>query len=148
MKRLISLLLCLTFCMAFAACGQENTEPPRTIYVGKICLTLPSGWVETMESDQMTFTFKDSSNKAMGKLVIGSQAVEAPAAVTDFKEAQPAKNGEGFQQAIQIITGTAQDGSPVTEYHLIHQKRDYVFIFTAGVEEAVIRQILDSIELQ
>lgn len=146
MKRLIALLLCFTCCLAFTACGKESVEPAKTIAVGKIYLNLPEGWLETLGEDQMSFTFKDSSKNDLGKLFIGTKAVEEPAAVTDFKESQPAKDGEGFKQPIKIITGTAQDGSAVTEYHLIHAKRDYAFIFTSKVDETTIRGILDSID--
>ena len=146
MKRLIALLLCFTCCLAFTACGGESVEPAKTIIVGKIRVNLPEGWLETLNEDQTSFSFKDNGQNDLGKLFISTKAVEEPTAVTDLKEVQPAKDGEGFKQPIKIITGTAQDGSAVTEYHLIHAKRDYAFVFTNKVDDATIRWILDSID--
>lgn len=146
MKKLFALLLCFTFCMAFAGCAQGDIKLAKTIYVGKIKVDLPDEWQEYMSPDQTTFTFKDENGKELGRLVIGMKAVTEPEAVTDFKEVEPTVAGEGFKQAIYIIKGIAQDGSKVTEYHLINQKRDYTFIFSKSVKEKSIRILLDAVE--
>lgn len=145
MKKLISILLCVACFGAFTSCG-ESVEPAKTIFVGQIYVDLPDGWIETMESDQTTFTFHNNRNELLGRMVITAAADETPAKITEFQDTPETVQGQGFAHSVTILSGAGPDGQAVTEYHYFHKKRDYTFLFTHLVTDDTIHTVLDSIK--
>ena len=155
MKKFLSVVFCALICFNFTACNQEGknvsgqkdaVELVKMIYVGKISVSLPEEWQEKMQPDQMTFIFENRKKENIGKLIIGSVAVEEPQAVNNFKSIEPLEKDKDLKDEIKVITGIISDGSLLTEYHYICEKRDYVFIFNEKANMNEVYAVLNSVK--
>lgn len=149
MKKVISVLLCIVCLCGFASCGPEKEppiEPGKQIFLGKLFFNIPDGWVETMEDDQVTFTFRNNKDDLLGNLLISFTDANNPAKLTAF-QGEPKREDKQFgENKYIVIFGLDAGAQEVTEYHFMHGGIDYTFIFTSVASKADIDYILNSLE--
>lgn len=149
MKKVISILICIACMCVFTSCsgaGEPEKEPAKDIYVGQIRISIPEGWLETMEDDQGTFTFTNNKEKSLGKMIINVVTEENPSAISEFSGEPEITEKKFGENSYTVISGTDTDKNSVEEYHLVHNSLDYTFFFTDLAEEDDINSMLGSIE--